>query len=202
LDDFSSPFTLYIGITQAPFGCTWTMVPTKRVLLFSNVEPGHSNTFLAVAHSLLLLDGDVEVHYASFGGLERRVQIISEQALRANLNARPIVFHRLDGVGLLEATLRRNPDTKDLYQLKLGAGFWDILKLTNYLTVTMMNPYTGPEYVAVLSSAIGIINTVKPDIVVFDNALPPAMAACVKTGILYKVNFMLLLIEAEHRCLE
>lgn len=119
------------------------MALTKRVLLFSNAEPGHSNTFLAVAHSLLLLDGDVEVHYASFGVLERRVRTISEQALRVNLSARPIIFHKFDGVGLLEATLRRNPETKDLYQLKLGAGFRDILKLTNYLTVTMMNPYTG-----------------------------------------------------------
>jgi hypothetical protein len=161
------------------------MTTKSRVLLISNVEFGHSNTFLAVAQTLLKLNNDVELHYASFKGLRERVKNISNQALRDNPSVTPIQFHTLSGLGALEATLKRQPDLWDLYHLT--PGFWNTLKTIDRLIVTLMNPYTGPEYVEVLSSAIEVIKDIAPDLVVFDNALPPAMAACVKTGVKYVV---------------
>jgi hypothetical protein len=163
------------------------MTSPKRVLQFSNDEFGQSNTFLAVAHTLLALGGNVEVHYGSFQGLEKRARAVSEQVLQADPHAKPIVFHKLDGIGLFDAARKRNPEASRLYEQQIGRGLWDTLQSIRYFTVTMMNPYTGPEYCESLNSAVRIIEEVSPDVVVLDNSLPTVMTACIKTGVEYMI---------------
>jgi hypothetical protein len=160
------------------------MALKKRILLISNYEYGHSNTFLAVTKELLLFNDDLELHYASFEELEERVKEISD-SLKDNSKSTTLQFHKLSGIGLLLATLRRNPELWKLYEVK--SGFFNTLQIIDNHIVTMMNPYTGNEYIEVLNSILSVLEEVEPDLVVFDNALPPAMTACVKVGVKYMV---------------
>src|SRR5262245_6452272 len=91
----------------------------RRILFLTNVEHGEANVFLATAHALLQEDPDVELHFASFAGLEASVTSVWQQARLLVPTANPIIQHEIKGLrmgeGLLQYFVQRQIPRRDDY---------------------------------------------------------------------------------------
>lgn len=77
----------------------------KKTLLLTNSEHGQANVFLAASHSLLGLDKDVEVHFASFAPISKSVASTSDYA-------HPLSCSRRSVWCVLSTTEARTPSTR------------------------------------------------------------------------------------------
>ncbi|KAK5663304.1 hypothetical protein OQA88_3732 [Cercophora sp. LCS_1] len=154
-----------------------------KVLLVTNVDRGQANSFLATCHALFQADADIELHFATFRGLEAALATTWQHARLTVPSARPIVFHEIKGLSMAEGlentfTSREIPWNgflPDSYTRPLG-----ILNTTRAIrdTVPIFVPYDGPQLVEIVSSIIDIIKTVSADLVVVDALMTPALTAC------------------------
>ncbi|KAK0637054.1 hypothetical protein B0T17DRAFT_481394 [Bombardia bombarda] len=156
--------------------------PPKRVLLLTNSEHGQANVYLATSYALLTLeDEDVEVHFASFDPIRKFVAATSQHAQRDNPRARPIVFHKIDGIDMVSAWSRPEV-TAEQQQLEKESMFMKIFLITQAIRRTLVLlkvtlPWTGPEFVQIFWSITEIVHTVQPDIIAVDPCLSPALTA-------------------------
>ncbi|KAK5627440.1 hypothetical protein RRF57_003155 [Xylaria bambusicola] len=67
----------------------------NTVLFLSCNEHGLSNVHVATAYALLERHPEVEVHYASFPPMGRKLGRVSDRARQINPSARSIVYHEL-----------------------------------------------------------------------------------------------------------
>ncbi|KAK0744029.1 hypothetical protein B0T18DRAFT_304913, partial [Schizothecium vesticola] len=150
----------------------------KRVLLITNSEHGQANVFLATSYALLTLpDEDVQVHFASFPSIQKSVLATSDHALRDNPQARPLVFHEIAGLSMVDAWSRPEvaSERQRLAIVDVVSLFYAIRRMMVLLKV--MLPWTGPEFVEIMKSVMDTVEDVQPDVIAVDPAFSPALTA-------------------------
>ena len=162
---------------------------SRRILLVTNIDRGEANVFLAVAHALARAEPPVQLHFASFTGLEASVASVWESARRAAPQAIPIVFHEIRGLPMAEG-LRQYFSRKQVpvKENQLPASFMAAPGLSNTTrairdAVPIFVPYSGPQLLEVFSSIVEIIKGVAADLVVVDSLMTAALTACYHLGV-------------------
>ncbi|KAJ5104264.1 family 1 glycosyltransferase [Penicillium argentinense] len=161
----------------------------RKILLLTNVERGEANVFLATSHSLLQLEPNVELHFASFTGLEDTVSAVSEDVRRSVPEAKPIIFHKIEGLTFMEGvqdhlSREEGPARKHyipesfLVQPSFSNTKWAIRD-----TIPIFVPYDGPQLVQLVSSIIEIINKVDADLVVVNSLMTAGLTASYHLGV-------------------
>jgi hypothetical protein len=174
-------------------GALWYRSPTSpilqpvvlgrngTVLFLTNEAPGHSNVHLATAVALVERYPDVEVHFASFPAMAKRISTASEQALKSRQKddvpgGRGIIYHSLTSA----------PGFMD----KAGGTYWDQvhtpgtagLETSLRSMQTWIAPWSGPEYLALVDESLNLINEIDPAIVVLDTVYVPGREAVRKVN--------------------
>ncbi|EEU37048.1 uncharacterized protein NECHADRAFT_52204 [Fusarium vanettenii 77-13-4] len=173
---------------------TTPVIDTRKVLMLTNIEHGQSNVFLAAAQAILEADPSVEVHFATFRGLEGSVAEVSEYARGSTPGVRPIVYHEIQGLsyrqGLQNYTERHNIPARPGYfadSVSTPLSFSATKQaIRDFLPAFI--PYTGEELGEIVASIIGIIKDVNADLVVLD----PLMTAGLTTVWHLQVKYMVL----------
>ena len=120
-------------------------------VVITNVERGEANIFLAVSQALLQVNGAVELHFASFTGLEEPVESVWREVCRQRPSAKRIIFHRIAGpsmtIGLREHLSKKAIPLECDY---LPKTFLSSPNLFNTLrairdTVPIFIPYCGQQ---------------------------------------------------------
>lgn len=162
--------------------------PPKRVLLITNSEHGQANVFLATSYALLTLpDEDVQVHFASFPSIQKSVLATSNHAIRDNPQARPLVFHEVAGLSMVDAWSRPEvaSERQRLAIVDVVSLFYAIRRMMVLLKV--MLPWTGPEFVEIMKSVMDIVEDIQADVIAVDPAFSPALTALRYTGTKFMV---------------
>jgi hypothetical protein len=155
----------------------------RKILMLTNSDHGQCNVFLATAHALLQLDQDVEVHFATFTGLEKSVASVSKHAQSTAPNARPIVYHKINGLsmedGIRDYMARNNVKCKTGYfpQSFLAPLSFSTTKKALKDSIPIFVPYTGPQLVEIVSSISSIIQEVEAELVVVDGLMTAGLTA-------------------------
>lgn len=150
----------------------------KRVLLLTNSEHGQANVFLATSYAFLTLeDEDVEVHFASFTPIKSLVSLTSDHARQDRPEARPIIFHAIDGLDMVSAWTRPEIVAEQAsLQHCSPIPLVDAVRRTLVLLKVTL-PWTGPEFVQIMRSVTSIVSEVQPHTIAVDPAFSPALTA-------------------------
>ncbi|KAF5005078.1 hypothetical protein FDECE_8495 [Fusarium decemcellulare] len=154
-----------------------------KILMLTNVEQGQSNVFLATAHALLQADRNVEVHFATFGGLEESVAAVSEYARRARPEAQPIVYHKIRGISMrkgIQACVEANniPARAGYFPASFSTSLsFSTTKLALRHSIPTFIPYTGEQLGEIVTSIIDIVQEVDADLVVVDALMTAGLTA-------------------------
>lgn len=159
------------------------MAKSKKILMFTNSDYGQANVALATAHALMHAAAHVEVHLASFHGLEGAVKETSDFARKTapgNSAAQPLIFHPLDGISWGPASFRPEVGMAEAYDLTPGL----VNSAKNVLVIpAIMLPWRPSEFVAIYREAERVLNQVKPDLTVVDPLFTPGLTLCHHLGI-------------------
>ncbi|KAH7014863.1 family 1 glycosyltransferase [Ilyonectria destructans] len=162
---------------------------SKKILLLTNVERGEANVFLSTAHALIEADPNVELHFATFSGLDADVTSVWEEARRKVPQAKPIVYHELTGVsmgtGVMQYFMRKNPGQKEITlpeSFMAKPGFSTTLQAIKD-TIPIFIPYEGPQLVEIVASIMEVIKKVDADLVVINSLMTPGLTACYHMGV-------------------
>ncbi|KAK2592288.1 hypothetical protein QQS21_010008 [Conoideocrella luteorostrata] len=154
----------------------------KKILLLTNKERGQANVFLATAQALIEQDPTVEIHFATFPGLENAISSVSNIVQRSHPAAKAIVIHRVEGISYFERTVK-HMETAGMRQksglpasLTKPLSFWNTLEAIKD-AVPVFLPYNSEDISAVVLSIIDITHKVRPDLVVVDGFMSPALTA-------------------------
>jgi hypothetical protein len=155
------------------------MAPRRKLLFLTNREHGAANVHLAVSYEILTQYPDVEVHFASFPGLQRHVQAISSQASKlfpVPAGASPIIFHGLPGSSITETVAARFKTTfhEAMTHPPGIAG-----AIQSYKRVgTFAASWPGEEHLTIYAAIAGVIQEVNPALVILDPVFIPGVEAC------------------------
>lgn len=138
--------------------------------------------FLATAQALLEQDPTVEIHFATFPGLEKDISLISDAARHRHPSARAVVAHAVQGPSHVQG-LEKQTKAEGI-QLECGIpasfskplGFWNTLQAIKD-SVNIFLPYDSEDVSVVIMSVLDIIRQVAPDRVVVDALMAPALTA-------------------------
>ncbi len=164
-----------------------------RILFATNIELGQCGVFLATVTALLRSNPGADVHFASFSSLEKQVRVISDEAVRTNLGSStsarpPVTFHAIEGQTHAEAVLARNTEKYGEGSSVPPAAFSRPLNTsTTMATIRDLCSYLlgwdGPGFMEVYDSVGDIIKAVKPDLIIVDVLLSPAISAAWNSGV-------------------
>jgi hypothetical protein len=149
-----------------------------RVLFFTNSDYGQANVVLATAHALAHIISDVEIHIASFQGLQEAVRATSDFVLSSapkSVNAKPFIFHEVKGISWGPATFR--PETGVTAGNDLTPGLVNSAKVVSLIPAVML-PWRPEEFIAIYREAERVLEEVKPDITVIDPIFTPGLTLC------------------------
>ncbi|KAJ4172088.1 hypothetical protein NW754_007686 [Fusarium falciforme] len=158
-------------------------IGVRKVLMLTNIEHGQSNVFLATAQAILETHPGVEIHFATFRGLEGSVAEVSEYARRSKPMARPIVYHEIQGIsgrqGLQNYIERHSIPARPGYfpaSVSTPLSFSATKQaIKDFLPAFI--PYTGEELGDIVTSIIGIVKDVNADLVVLDPLMTAGLTA-------------------------
>lgn len=163
-----------------------------KVLMLTNKDHGQSNCFLATAHALLTTDPSVEVHFATFKGFDKFIDEANGHIVKTNPNSHPIIYEQIDGMSMAEGLNHHFerldiPRKKEYLPLSYLAS---PLTTANTMaairdTVYVLIPYSGPQIVEIYKSIVGIIEKVKPDLIVLDCLFTPGLTALTHLNLPY-----------------
>ncbi|PKS13400.1 hypothetical protein jhhlp_000171 [Lomentospora prolificans] len=159
----------------------------KKVLFFTNSDYGQANVILATAHTLLLTQS-VEIHIASFHGLEAAVRSMSNMALSQSSTTgvrNSIVFHSLQGISWGPASFR--PETGVAASLDLKPGLRNSAACVSRLP-TILLPWHPDEFMTIYREAERILEEVNPNLTIVEPLFTQAMTLCHRS----KVNWAVL----------
>jgi hypothetical protein len=142
----------------------------KTVLIISNSEHGLANVHLATSSALLENYPDIELHYASFPSVRKRLEKISSFARAKTPAARDVVFHEIEGVTFAEAIMEEG---RNFILPPASAGissFADDFQL-------WISPWSVGDHMDIFRELGDIIDNVDPAVVVLDTWLRPAIDA-------------------------
>ncbi|RYP39452.1 hypothetical protein DL767_002186 [Monosporascus sp. MG133] len=163
----------------------------RRILLLTNVDRGEANIFLATCHALLHRDPDIELHFATFKGLEESITSVWEAA-RLNLpQVKPIIFHQIKGLSMADGLRHFFANRESEIPLQddyLPKSFLKPLRLSStkraiHDSIPIFVPYEGPQLAEIFSSIVDIIKKVEADLVVVDSLMTAALTACYHLGV-------------------
>ncbi|PHH73738.1 hypothetical protein CDD80_3616 [Ophiocordyceps camponoti-rufipedis] len=149
--------------------------PPQKILFLTNSELGEANVFLALFTALAKANPHVQVHLASFASLRIHADEVSRQVLEKLPRARPLIFHEIRGLPIIDAY-------SDVYcfgseAISTPLRFGTTLRSLNAL-VSVFLPYDGPQLVEVVSSLADIIREVEPDLVVVNSVMSAGLTVC------------------------
>ncbi|KAK3175643.1 hypothetical protein K4F52_010097 [Lecanicillium sp. MT-2017a] len=156
---------------------------SPRILLFTNIDRGEANVFLAASAALYAANPSVDIHFSSFTGLEDDVSAISDEARKTYPDAKPITYHAINGLtmaqGMDEVFAVNNIDRLDKYipSSFLQALSLSVTKQTIWDMAPILFPYTWPRMIEIYGSISEIIKKVQPDLVVVDSLMTAALTA-------------------------
>lgn len=143
----------------------------NNTVLFITSEPsGLSNVHLATTYALLENHPNVEVHYASFTKLEKRLRQTSDAAVKKNPNARPVTWHGVSGTNLETSFYRTLGSANGMIE---DTGVRGMAKKVHDLRV-LLTSFTAEEHWETYQRLVQIIEEVDPALVVIDHVLKPA----------------------------
>ncbi|KAH6975659.1 hypothetical protein EDB80DRAFT_727887 [Ilyonectria destructans] len=145
----------------------------KTVLFLVNIEPGLSNAHVATASSLLENHPDIEVHFASFPKLGKKLQRISAFARTKTAGAQDVIFHELKSPSYGDAIAAAG---KTILNIPHPPGVAGIAHLCRDMLI-WISPWTVEDHMAVYEELTGIIHEVDPAVVVLDTLFRPAIDA-------------------------
>ncbi|KAM4066511.1 glycosyltransferase sdnJ [Hirsutella rhossiliensis] len=161
----------------------------NKILMLTNAERGEANVFLATCHALLEADPGLELHFATFDGLQQTVAQVSDNVRRAVPHAKPIVFHQIKGPTMTESIMqhlarncipRKADGSPESWMTPLR--FFSSLRAIRD-TIPIIVPYRGSQLVDIISYIAAIIEEVAADLVVVDSLMTPGLTACYHLGI-------------------
>jgi hypothetical protein len=160
----------------------------KKILLITNEDRGQANAFLATSEALLRADPGLELHFASFHGLQTEVTLTSQNTTQTAVGAKQIVFHPIQGLSMAEGVKNYFAARKTPMKGLLPASYSSRLGFSNtrqaiHDTIPVLVPYDGPQLVEIFSSIVDIITEVNADLVVVDSLMTPALTACTHLGV-------------------
>ncbi|KAI1357348.1 hypothetical protein F5Y08DRAFT_333939 [Xylaria arbuscula] len=146
----------------------------NTVLFLANSEHGLSNVHVATAYALLEQHPEVEVHYASFPSMGRKLDRVSRRAQQINPSARSIVYHELPEELRVTSTAIRSG--------RSPANLVHAPGLASIKTVTTMMPWIisvwpGEEHMALFEKTAEVIEEVDPSLIVLEAFLRPSIHA-------------------------
>lgn len=145
----------------------------KTVLFLVNIEPGLSNAHVATASSLLENNPDIEVHFASFPKLGKKLERISAFARTKTSEARDVFFHELKSPSYGDAVAAAG---KSILNIPHPPGAAGIAHLCRDMQI-WISPWTVEAHMAVYEELTSIIHEVDPAVVVLDTLFRPAIDA-------------------------
>ncbi|GAB0136192.1 hypothetical protein EsDP_00004504 [Epichloe bromicola] len=154
----------------------------KKILLLTYKDRGQANVFLATAQALLEQDPTVEIHFATFPGLEKDISLVSDAARHRHPSARAVVPHTVQGPSFLQGLEKRFEQDGTRIECGIPAsfskplGFWATLQAIKD-SVKLFLPYDAEDVSVVIFSVLDIIRQVAPDLVVVDGLMAPALTA-------------------------
>ncbi|KAH8424662.1 glycosyltransferase family 1 protein [Aspergillus melleus] len=145
------------------------------VLFFTNSEFGQASIILAVAHEFLLRPS-YTVHIASFPSLASSIDTLNERAKELAPTTTSATFHPINGPSMVDV-YNNTPhfvDHFDYHQI----GFRGANQAFNNFIPMLMNPWDGPQFVAIYRDCVDTIKKVRPVIVVVDPLFTIGLDAC------------------------
>ena len=138
------------------------------ILFLSNSEHGLINVHLATASALLENYPDLDVHYASFPEVRRKLDSISSFARVKNPAASDIVFHELKGSTFAQAI------AKEGRSFISPPGWTGIATLAEHIQL-FLSPWSVKDHVKIFEDLGAIIDEVDPAVVILDTWFRPAI---------------------------
>ncbi|KAL6824720.1 UDP-Glycosyltransferase/glycogen phosphorylase [Trichoderma sp. SZMC 28015] len=154
----------------------------KKILFFTNSDYGQANVVLAAAYELAILAEDVEIHIASFEGLEQAALGTNQLAVdnsTSKLSSR-LIFHKVHGRSQFEACI--GPDV-DLFKAYDRTPTFFNAARTILCIEGIMQPWSSEEFVDLYQQSLHILNNVKPDLTVVEPLFTPGLTLCNHLGI-------------------
>lgn len=150
----------------------------RTVLFVTNREHGLSNVHVATASALLEGFPDIEVHYASFPGLTRKLARVSSFSRRRTPAARDIILHDLRSLPYGEAFMEDERYAGIMAQDRMIAppASAGIGVFTEDFPL-MISPWSVEDHMAVYEEVGALIDDVDPAVVVLDTLFRPAIDA-------------------------
>jgi hypothetical protein len=142
----------------------------RTILFFSNSEHGLSNVHLATSSALLENYPDIDVHYASFPAVRRKLESISSFARAKTPAASDIIFHELKGLTFAQAI------AKEGRSFISPPGWTGIASLAEHIQL-WISPWSIEDHLEMLDELGIIIDKVDPAVVVLDSWFRPAIDA-------------------------
>ncbi|KAJ4857933.1 hypothetical protein T069G_08830 [Trichoderma breve] len=154
----------------------------KTILFFTNSDYGQANVVLAAAYELAILANDVEIHIASFEGLEQAA-LKTNQLVVDISPCKPssrLIFHRLHGRSQFEACI--GPDVDLFKAYDRPPTFFNAAR-TILCIEGIMQPWSSEEFVDLYQQSLHILSNVKPDLTVIEPLFTPGLTLCNHLGI-------------------
>lgn len=145
----------------------------KTVLMLANQEHGLSNVHIATASALLEHYPDIEVHYASFGTVGRKLERVSSFARKKTPAAKAIVYHGLKGISYGDSLEKANWTWEQSIHPVGAAGMGKLA----YNMQWWISPWSADEHWELYQEIGALIDEVDPAVVVIDTIFRPALDA-------------------------
>ena len=156
----------------------------KKILFITNAEFGEAQVHLATCHAAVQEDPNVEIHFATYGGIESAVESASDYSQRCTPHSKPFIFHEIKGITWYAAMKQWYPDRNHLLPASFleKGSIWNCLKFTHDMLI-LFQPWTGTQLAEVFQSVVRIIEDVNPDLCVVDTLQVPGATACHHLGV-------------------
>jgi hypothetical protein len=143
----------------------------NNTVLFLTSEPaGLANVHVATVFALLEKHPTVEVHYASFPRLAKKIKKVSDAGQAKNPSSRPINWHQIPGPDVEESFWRILGGPNGLVEFP---GMQGMAKKVNDFS-TLITSWTAEEHWAIYKRMLDLIDEVDPSLVVIDHVFKPA----------------------------
>ncbi|KAI0199394.1 hypothetical protein F4808DRAFT_471677 [Astrocystis sublimbata] len=167
---------LYVSQWTPPSAPRMTEIHQGRnntVLFLTNCEHGLAMNFLAMAYTLLVHHPEIEVHYASFKPMARRLERISEHARQKQPSARSIVYHELPDLVLLDLMIAKGRAPDSIVHGPGIAGVKTVIRDMTYY----VSPWSAEQHMRLFNGCAEVMDKVDPALVVLDTTMRPAIHA-------------------------
>ncbi|KXJ88323.1 diacylglycerol o-acyltransferase [Microdochium bolleyi] len=170
----------------------------RKVLFLSNSDRGEVGVTVAAAQAILESASlsssadktPVEVHIATFAGVEELISKVSTEALKANPAALPIVYHNIARVGTSEEEMNSLLKYLDI-PCKPNYLPWSFLTKPSFRntlralrdTLLCLVPMPGPAMEKIVLQILDIIAGVTPDLIVVNSVMTPGLTAAIHSGL-------------------